>query len=222
VKVRKLEVGPLAANCYLAWNEAAEPGADGRRPCLVIDPGAEPERIAATIEEEGLAPELIVATHCHADHIAAVDELLAAFPDAEFAAGEAEAEWPSKPVKNLSYGFGLPMKLTNPGRLLADGERLSAAGLEFQVLAVPGHSPGSMVLYCPEGGAVFTGDTLFALNIGRGDLPGGDERLLLAGIREKILALPEDTVVWPGHGNRTRVGTERRGNPFVGEGARSG
>jgi len=218
VRVRRLEVGPLAANCYLAW--ADREGA-GPRPCVVIDPGAEPETILAAIADEGLRPDLLVATHCHGDHIAAVDELLAAFPDAAFAAGEAESSWPADPVRNLSYGFGLPMRAANPTRALVDGEELRAGGLVFRVLAVPGHSPGSVALYCPEGRAVFTGDTLFALNIGRGDLPGGDGRLLVRSIRERLLTLPDETVVWPGHANRTRVGVERRSNPFCGEGASS-
>jgi glyoxylase-like metal-dependent hydrolase (beta-lactamase superfamily II) len=224
LKVRRLEVGPLAANCYLVWKEAeaAAPrggGAGGHAPCLAIDPGAEPETILAALDAEGLRPEMVVATHCHGDHIGAVDELLAAFPDAAFAAGEAEAKWPADPVRNLSYGFGMPMRMANPSRLLTDGEELRCAGLVFQVMSVPGHSPGSVALYCPEGKAVFTGDTLFALNIGRGDLPGGDGRLLVRSIREKILALPDETVVWPGHANRTRVGTERRSNPFCGKSA---
>ena len=220
MRVRKLEVGPLAANCYLVWNEEAEPDADRRRRCLVLDPGAEAGTIISALQEENLVPELVAATHCHADHIGALDELLAAFPGLEFAAGRQEADWPSQPTKNLSYGFGFPMRMTNPGRLLEGGQTLEVAGLEFQVLSVPGHSPGSLVFYSAEGKAAFTGDTLFALNIGRGDLPGGDERQLVANIREKLLTLPGEAVVWPGHGNRTRIGTERKSNPFAGENAR--
>jgi glyoxylase-like metal-dependent hydrolase (beta-lactamase superfamily II) len=186
---------------------------------VIIDPGAEPETIVAALEQENLVPEMIVATHCHADHIGAVDAVLEAYPQAVFAAGREEAEWPGEPVKNLSYGFGFPVRMKNPTRLLDGGERLEVAGLVFEVMSVPGHSPGSLVLYCAEAGAVFSGDTLFALNIGRGDLPGGDGRLLVEGIREKILTLPDETVVWPGHANRTRVGTERKANPFAGENA---
>jgi glyoxylase-like metal-dependent hydrolase (beta-lactamase superfamily II) len=257
LEVRRLEVGPLAANCYLVWkgnrgsgigdrgsdgvqgSGVGDRGPDGRGlpipparrslgedgdprsriPCLVIDPGAEPETIHAALEKENLVPELVVATHCHADHVGAVNALLEAFPEAVFAAGEEEADWPGDPVRNLSYGFGFPMRMANPTRLLSDGEEIEAAGLSFRVISVPGHSPGSVVLYCPEGNAVFTGDTLFALNIGRGDLPGGDGRLLVEGIRERILPLPPETVVWPGHANRTRVGTERKSNPFAGENA---
>jgi glyoxylase-like metal-dependent hydrolase (beta-lactamase superfamily II) len=219
LKVRKLEVGPLAANCYLVWDESAPAGEDDLRPCLVIDPGAEPETIRAALEEEKLRPEMLLATHCHADHIGAVNGLLEAFPDAVFAAGEEEADWPDQPVRNLSYGFGFPMRVQNPTRLLSGGTELEVAGLKFELLSVPGHSPGSLVLYSPEDQAVFTGDTLFALNIGRGDLPGGDGRLLVESIREKIMKLPDETVVWPGHANRTRVGTERKSNPFAGENA---
>ncbi len=219
MKVVKLEVGLLMANCYLAWNQEAAPGSDGLRSCLVIDPGAESETIIKAMKKEEVRPEMILATHCHGDHIGAVNELLEAFPDAVFAAGKEEADWPADAVKNLSYGFGMPMRLKPPTRLLAGGQDLEVAGLSFKVISVPGHSPGSVVLYCQSGEAVFTGDTLFAQNIGRGDLPGGDGRLLVEGIREKILSLPENTVVWPGHANRTRVGTEKKSNPFAGESA---
>jgi len=219
VNVAKLEVGMLMANCYLVWDEESPADDKGLRRCLIIDPGAEPETITAAMKDGNLTPEMILATHCHGDHIGAVNELLEAFPEAVFAAGEAEADWPGDPVKNLSYGFGAPMRVENPARLLNDGEDLEVAGLNFKVLSVPGHSPGSVALYCESGEAVFTGDTLFAQNIGRGDLPGGDGQLLVKSIREKVLTLPEKTVVWPGHANRTRVGTEKKSNPFAGENA---
>lgn len=216
MKVLRLELGPLAANCHLVWAPEAAAAAAGPRPCLVIDPGAEPERILAALGRERLRPELIVATHCHGDHIGAVDALLAAFPEAGFAVGQAERDWPASPARNLSYGFGLPLRARAPDRLLADGQTLRAGGLDFTVLAVPGHSPGSVALYCAAGPAVFTGDALFAQEIGRADLPGGDERQLVASIREKLFALPEETVVWPGHASRTRIGVEKRTNPWVG------
>jgi len=209
VKVRRLAVGPLAANCYLVWREGGTAG-------LVIDPGAEPESILAALAEERLRPEVIAATHCHADHIAAVNELLDAFPEAVFAVGAPEAEWPGRPACNLSYGFGLPIAVRAPARLLGDGEEFSAGGLAFKALAVPGHSPGSLAFHCAAGRAVFTGDALFAGDIGRADLPGGDERQLVASIRAKILSLPGDTVVWPGHGDRSTAGAEKKNNPYVG------
>jgi glyoxylase-like metal-dependent hydrolase (beta-lactamase superfamily II) len=218
-RVERLALGPLAANCYLAWDDAAPDGGDGFRGCLVVDPGAEPETILKAMEEEKLRPDLIVATHCHGDHIGAVDGLLAAFPGTVFAAGAAEAAWPADPARNLSYGFGICLRVANPGRLLHDGEEFEAGGLHFRTLAVPGHSPGSMVFHCPAGGMLFSGDTLFALNIGRGDLPGGSEELLVRSIREKIFVLPPATIVWPGHATRTRVGTEKKANPFCGEAA---
>ena len=186
---------------------------------MVIDPGAEGRRVAEVLGEEKLNPELVVATHCHADHIGGVDELLAAFPEAQFAVGEPEAEWPGKATLNLSYAFGSNMRASEPSRLVNDGEDLAAAGLVFKVLAVPGHSPGSVALYCQEGQAVFSGDALFAGDIGRADLPGGDESQLIASVREKILTLPDETVVWPGHGGRSRVGSERKNNPYVGDAA---
>ena len=226
-RVRKLPVGPLQANCYLVWSvdsggSTGGAAADGSAPapgtpCLVIDPGAEPERILAALQEERLRPELVVATHCHGDHIGAADEVLAAFPKAQWAVGAAEAEWPARPALNLSYGFGMPLEVRPPTRLLRDGEDIVVGPLTFRVLAVPGHSPGSLALYCAAGSSVFTGDALFAGDIGRADLPGGDERQLVESVRTKLLTLPDETVVWPGHANRSRVGFEKRNNPYVGE-----
>ncbi|HOX07454.1 MAG TPA: MBL fold metallo-hydrolase [Planctomycetota bacterium] len=232
-KVRRIPVGPLGANCYLVWDDEAPAARSGERPCLVIDPGAEGGRILGLLAKDGLRPEIIAATHCHGDHIAAVDELLAAFPDADWAVGAPEAEWPARPALNLSYGFGLPMQVRPPKRLLRDGDEL-VVGCELRVvggtdpqsatrdsqlslrcLAVPGHSPGSIAYYCAAAGAVFTGDALFAGDIGRADLPGGDERQLVEAIRAKILTLPAETVVWPGHANRSRVGAEKKNNPYV-------
>lgn len=221
MKVRRLQVGGLGTNCYLAWDEESAPGEDGLRPCLIVDPGAEARTIIAELEKQKLRPELIVATHCHGDHIGALDGLLEAYPETPFAVGEAEREWPGDPVRNLSYGFGLPARFSAPTRLLKGGEELKTAGLKFQVLAVPGHSPGSVALYCESGKAVFTGDALFAHNvgIGRTDLPGGDTQQLFASIREKLFPLPDDTIVWPGHANRCRIGVERKSNIEVGEDA---
>jgi hydroxyacylglutathione hydrolase len=216
IQIEKLQLGPLAANCYIIWNQQTAADQNGLRPCLLIDPGAEPETILDCLTARQLLPELIIATHCHGDHIGAIDPLLQAFPQALFAAGTQEAQWPADPVLNLSYGFGLPLRAHNPDRLIKDGEVINVAGMEMQALAVPGHSPGSIVLYCQEAQAAFTGDTLFALNIGRGDLPGGDEALLVKSIREKLFVLPPETVVWPGHANRSRIGTEMKANPFCG------
>ena len=231
VNVRRIVVGPLEANCYLVWPGAAGdgPGAGGPRPCLVIDPGAEPEKILAALEAEQLRPEVVVATHCHGDHIGAAEAILEAFPEAVWAAGGPEAEWPGRPAYNLSYAFGFSLQVRPPARLLADGDEvlvgcgLRAAGggepqLRFKVLAVPGHSPGSVALYCEQGKAVFTGDALFAGDIGRADLPGGDEAQLIRSVRTRLLTLPDETVVWPGHANRSRVGAEKRSNPYVGQG----
>lgn len=247
-EVRKVPVGVLEANCYLVWDAHSAADAAGARPCLVIDPGAEPEKIIAALREDSLRPEAIVATHCHFDHIGALDALLAEFPQATWAVGAPEAEWPARPAYNLSYGFGETMRLAPPRRLLADGDTIEITGLvdeandparhgaafagtatfdpraavpvlSFRVLAVPGHSPGSMCYYCEAGKSVFTGDALFAGDIGRADLPGGNPQQLVEAVRTKLLTLPDETVVWPGHANRSRIGNERRTNPYVGDNA---
>ncbi len=245
-EVERLPVGALEANCYLVWDAHSSADGAGARPCLVIDPGAEPERIVAALKDLQLRPEAIVATHCHYDHIGAVEGLLAEFPEADWAVGEPERAWPGRPSHNLSYGFGPAFKVRPPKRLLRDGDTVEINGLvvdepdeaargaafaatagtydersvvpvlTFKALAVPGHSPGSMAYYCAAGKSVFTGDALFAGDIGRADLPGGDGQQLVESIRAKLLTLPDETVIWPGHANRSRVGFEKRNNPHVG------
>lgn len=203
---RNLEIMPFSTNCYLVASELTRDG-------MVIDPAGDASRILNNIQELNLKIGLIVVTHTHGDHTGAVGQL-AESTAAKFALHEAEAENIRRYGNSQFMQFHSSYKRPPvPDRLLRDGDILSIGDLSFNVLHTPGHSPGGI---CIEGyGVVFSGDALFNMGIGRTDFPGGDFDLLISGIKKKLLVLPDDTVVLPGHGPRTTIGNERRSNPFL-------
>jgi len=197
----------MAACCYVLGERNGE-GA-------IIDPGDEAGRIAEAAGLLSLTVKYIVLTHAHVDHIAALEEVREAFPDAEVAVHADDAEMLARPSLNLSLFLGGGIKCTPADRLLHEGHTLEVAGLPMTVIHAPGHTPGGICLYMPEAGVVFTGDALFAGGIGRTDFPGGNEPLLLSSIRDKLLVLPPETVVYPGHGPSSTIGDEKASNPFL-------
>jgi glyoxylase-like metal-dependent hydrolase (beta-lactamase superfamily II) len=221
--IRTLEVGMLRTNCYLVASEEAHevadgtrPFADGRSPAAVLDPGGDPDAILAAVDELGAVVSMILLTHFHFDHIMAVPEILRE-TGASLAIHEAEADLLARPP--ALFRFARP---DTPGltadRLLRDGDEVTVGGSVLQVIHTPGHSPGGVSFYSAEQGAVFCGDVLFAQGVGRTDFPGSSGAQLVRSIRERLFALPDDTVVYPGHGPSTTIGRERRVNPWVGEG----
>ena len=207
-----LEVGGLATNCYVL--------SDGPPDALVIDPGGDAERIVEHLEANGLVPTLLVNTHGHADHIIANAELKRRYGDMKIAVGRVDAEALTSPVKNMSVFVGVQVRSPPADTLLDEGDVVSIGACEFRVLHTPGHSPGGIALFTGDldgRPAVFSGDTLFAESVGRVDIAGGCWEDLLASIREKIFTLPDNTVVYPGHGPVTTVAHEKQSNPFVGE-----
>jgi hydroxyacylglutathione hydrolase len=211
--IESVESRPFAENSYVIWRH-------GRQDAIVIDPGFDTESILEIVNEAGLRVAAILNTHGHADHIAGNEAMKAAFPDAPLVIGRNEAFLLRNPEANLSAPFGLPISSPEAEKLVDDGERLPLAGFNFEVREIPGHSPGSVVFVCDDFRPlfVFGGDVLFAGSIGRTDL-GGDMPQLLSGIRSKLFKLPDDTVIYPGHGRPTTIGQEKRSNPFVGESA---
>ncbi len=205
MKVIPLQVGPLATNAYLVLDRQTGSGA-------VIDPGAEPECIAGRCRAEGLDPLFIVNTHAHADHIGGNDGLKREFPGATLCIGAGDAARLADEWENLSAAFGLRGGGAEPDRRLREGERLEFGRAALEVVATPGHTPGAISLLARDEKPpqLFCGDLLFRDGVGRTDLPGGDWSALVSSIREKVLVLPEETVIWPGHGGRTTVGRERR------------
>jgi len=203
---RTLEIMPFGTNCYLV-------GANQTRDGMVIDPAGDAARIRQNIDELGLRIGLVVITHAHPDHIGAIKRVQE-FTGASFALHTAGAgviqRYDYRRFAAFDAAFEPPPP---PDRLLQDGDSIAVGELSFQVLHTPGHSLDGI---CIAGyGAVFSGDTLFNMGIGRTDGPGGDYGLLISSIRSKLLVMPDETVVLPGHGPRTTIGQERRGNPFL-------
>ena len=198
-------------NCYVVAPEASGP-------CVVIDAPPDPRGVAELCARHDLAPVALVVTHGHVDHIGgagAVEEQLGVatyvHPDDDFLS--------LNPVRQIIALMGevLPGEYRPPAsrRPLSDGDVLALAGLEMTVLHTPGHTPGHCCFHLVEEGVLFSGDQLFRDSIGRTDLPGGDFDTLMESMRGKILSLPRDTAVYPGHGETTTLGRERLHNPFL-------
>lgn len=205
--IERLEVGPFASNCYIVGAETSHEG-------IIIDPGAEADRILKRAKDLGLTVKLIVLTHSHIDHIGAVKEIKEA-TKAELAVHSADARalQARSPMGAL---YRLSLQATPPpDRLLQGGDSLEIAGLRLLVQHTPGHTPGGICLLGE--GVVFTGDTLFNFGIGRTDMPGGSTQQLMDNIHTKLMVLPDNTIVYPGHGPETTIGTERKWNPFLRE-----
>lgn len=214
LRIEVIESVPFMENTLIVRRE-------GRPDCLVVDPGFQPDKILAHLERHHLEPALILLTHGHVDHIAGNARLKQVWPSLPIFIGAGDAPMLTDPVANLSGLGGVSITSPPADRLLSEGERVEAAGLELSVLEIPGHSPGHIVyvLHSEQPAIILGGDVLFRGSIGRCDFPGGDQDLLLSGIRTKLFVLPPDTIVYPGHGPATTIGHEQRTNPFCGEDA---
>jgi len=196
---------------------------------MVIDAPEGSQAIIEFCEARALVPRLLVNTHGHADHIYANRLLKERWPDLAIAVGAGDARLLASPMRNLSPLMGAWVKSPPPDRLLQDGDRVELGSVSFEVLATPGHTKGGISLFSADGpggpnpngagGAsrpvVFTGDTLFAGGIGRTDFPGGSHETLIQSIRKRLLVLPPETAVYPGHGPPSTIGEEARTNPFL-------
>jgi glyoxylase-like metal-dependent hydrolase (beta-lactamase superfamily II) len=210
LKIAAVVSQPFGENSYVVWFA-------GENECVVLDPGFEPDLVLAQLQRHKLSPAAILNTHGHSDHIAGNAAIKDRWPDCPLVIGVHEAEKLLDPMQNLSGLFGLSLVSPPADKTVADGDQYLAAGIEFQVREIPGHSSGHVVFVLPRERPVivFGGDVLFAGGIGRTDFPGGDFGQLAHGIREKLYTLPDDTIVYPGHGEPTTIGEEKRTNPFV-------
>ncbi|MCD8158840.1 MAG: MBL fold metallo-hydrolase [Clostridiales bacterium] len=182
---------------------------------IVVDPGADMQELFDFIKNEDLTVEAIVLTHAHYDHIGGLKRLKAE-TQAPVVCGEDEAPVLKEPNLNLSLMFGAEPFSMTADRLLKDGEEFSFGSLKFKTLFTPGHTQGGICLYFEEKSLLISGDSLFAMSIGRTDFPGGGYRTLINGLKEKVMTLPDDTVVYPGHGPKTTIAVEKKHNPYLG------
>lgn len=206
--LKELVVGPFGSNCFIIGSEATKEG-------MIIDPGASSDAIVKAVRDLGLSIVLIVATHSHMDHVGALGPVKEAL-GAKYAVHEDDVEGMSPDMFGRIFGMvtgGSFKAPPGPDVLLHDGDVLEVGDLKFTVLHTPGHTRGGVSLV--GNGIVFSGDTLFNFGIGRTDLSGGDYRILLDSIMTKLMALPDETVVYPGHGPSTTIGMERKRNPFL-------
>ena len=204
--IERRVMGAIGANCYLyACMESKK--------AVIIDPGADGKKIYRWVIEKGLKVDYILITHGHADHIGGVDELKALLGDVLVGIHTADAEMLTDGKKNLSSYLGPELVLQSADFLLQDGQELIIGNEKLKVISTPGHSPGCVCFLSNEG--LFSGDTLFAGSIGRTDFPGGSLEQLLKGVKDKLMILPEDTRVFPGHGEETSIGEEKRNNPYL-------
>ena len=209
MKIDCLVLGDYETNCYVLRSS------DAAKDCLVVDPGLGSEELIGFLRERHITPAAAVLTHGHIDHIAGLAALRRSFPAVKVFIHALDAEMLGKPIANLSGLMGRAFTTEPADILLKDGDGIEQAGIKLTVLHTPGHSPGGVCLYSSEEGVVFTDDALFADSIGRTDFPGGSMSRLVRSIKEKLWVLPDETVVYPGHGPSTNIAREKAHNPFL-------
>lgn len=207
VQVRQLPLGPLQTNCYLVGCEKTSQAA-------VIDPSWNGRSIVAMAENDGWEITHILLTHSHFDHVGGLGEIKEETQAPIYVHPEAIDTLRNAPMSAGFFGIKIPSP-PGPDELLIDNQIIEVGELMLEVLYTPGHAPGHVCFYISEYHIVFDGDVLFQGNIGRFDLPGGDFKRLMNSINERLMTLPDETKVFPGHGPATTIGNERSTNPFL-------
>ena len=211
MKIENFVLGPVGTNCYIVINE-------GTKECFLVDMAACPPELVSHIKNSGLTVKAVLLTHGHFDHIMGLDRFLEEFPAPVYACA-AEKELLESPQLNSSSGMlGQPYTF-HGAQYVKDGDLLDIAGMKIQVIQTPGHTIGGCCYYIADEQTLFSGDTLFRASIGRTDLPTGSMGALVRSVKEKILVLPDETGVYPGHMEGTTVGYEKKYNPFLCSGA---
>lgn len=207
IRVEFMVVGPVSTNCYFLIN-------DELKEVAIVDPGDQAARIQAFIAKEELKPVAILLTHGHFDHMMAAEALREEYKIPVYACAK-EKELLNSSRKNLSYGFIRTDYTMDADIYCKEGDEFSIAGCTVKVLETPGHTKGGCCYYIASENIVFTGDTLFALSIGRTDFEGGSYPEICKSIKEKLFVLPEETICYCGHGEGTSIRHEKGRNPYV-------
>ena len=210
IHIKAFTFSPISENTYVLYNDKGK--------AIIIDPGcyfpAEQETLKNFITDTGLTPVQLINTHCHLDHVFGNKWVHETYGPELFIHPNEASMLELAPISGERWG--LPFQnYTGPLHFLNDGDTVLLDDTAIQVILAPGHSPGSICFYLPNQGDLIGGDVLFRGSIGRTDLPGGDSETLLTSIREKLWVLPDETVVYSGHGIKTTIGYEKRNNPFL-------
>jgi len=209
MEVNSFVLGEFETNCYVVRKTRA--GGE----CLVIDAGLAAGELIDFLKAGKLVPSAVVLTHGHVDHIGGLELVRRQWPDVKVFIHSLDAQMIGRADINLSFLTGNKTEAGPADVLLADGQLVEQAGVRLKVIHTPGHTPGGICLYSEEDGILFSGDTLFADSVGRTDFPGGSMSELIKSIKEKIIILPDETKVYPGHGPTTTIGKERMANPYL-------
>ena len=210
LKIKSFVFSPIQENTYLLYDEFNN--------CAIIDPGcyfdAEKEQLVGFIEKNGLVPKMLLNTHCHLDHVFGNKYI------AETFGLVAQIHEKEKSVLEFAPASGLMWDMpfdnyTGEFIFLKEGDKINIGDDELDVIEAPGHSPGHICFYSPKQNFLIGGDVLFNRSIGRTDLPGGNHAQLIKNIKEKLFVLPDETVVYSGHGPATTIGEEKKENPYL-------
>ena len=218
VRAARMVLGMVQTNTWIIYRDTDETDKTGAK-AVIIDPADDGERIYDRLSEKGFVIESILLTHGHFDHIDGIAGLKrrAEADGRELAVSclDAELKICEDPDLNCSSSMGGRAFGVTPDRTFSDGDEIEAAGIVFEVIATPGHTKGSCCFYIKEAGILIAGDTLFEESVGRSDLPTGSMSELVRSVKDRLLILPDDTLVLPGHGGETTIGHEKMYNPFV-------
>ncbi len=204
-----LVLGLYETNCYVLRKDAAV------SKCVVIDTGLDTNGMVEYLTAKKLEPAAVVLTHGHADHIGGVAGITGKYAGVRIYLHQADAPMLTNAEDNLSLFTGVAIGPLEADVLVKEGDIIDEAQIRLTVLHTPGHTPGGISLYAQADTLVFSGDTLFADSVGRTDFPGGGVEQLVQSIKDKLFVLPDETVIYPGHGPRTSIGREKRHNPFL-------
>ena len=207
MKIERFVIGPIGTNCYIVINEET-------KECFVTDPAACPPELVSHIRSTGLKVQAVLLTHGHFDHIMGIDDFVREFPVPVYACAAEKEVLESAQLNSSSGMLGQPYTFTG-AQFVKDRDLLDIAGMKIRVIQTPGHTIGGCCYYIADEKVLFSGDTLFRSSVGRTDLPTGSMSALVRSVTDRLLVLPDETRVYPGHMEETTIGYEKQYNPFL-------